>query len=303
MDFSKLNQNEKMAALGSAVLVVAGLIARRRTAPSHDLAGVLAALGMLLRRPAPQFAPAVEPAGLEGQPDGRPRRGRRRGWACPPHLWVHLRAFGLCRHPVPGGDRSPACDGLGRLAGFQAEGGKFQLGTGTSAVAAQPQRPTQRLPLPRPQQHHPRRPRRPRPPRRLIRSPPRRNSTRTTIGRGERLSPRHSAEQLGRPAPQARPPAPRRACRHRLSRPTTTSAASPSSTASTASPRRRAARRPLAGGDVAHERPDVAVRGRQLLGRLGQLVLEVGDRQRDQVVARRRAPAAAAPSSVPTTSA
>lgn len=139
MDFSKLGQNERLAAIASGVLVIAGLFAAATYSTySMTWLAVIAALAMLFVVFQPQMASGVSLPGSKGTL--MLVLGALAGAIMVLSLLLTLTfVFSLFGLPdvfylvAVAAGIAMAWSGW---QAFQAEGGKFQLGTGTSSAAA-----------------------------------------------------------------------------------------------------------------------------------------------------------------------
>ena len=140
MDFSKLNQNDKTAALASAVLVITGLVAATTyTSYAITWLAILAAVGMLFVVLQPQIAPSVKLPGSKGS-----LMVVLGGIAGVIMLLALLTTLGFIFVAFGFADILFLAAILAGLtmawtgwAAFQAEGGKFQIGTSSAAAAPQ----------------------------------------------------------------------------------------------------------------------------------------------------------------------
>jgi hypothetical protein len=138
MDFSKLTQNDKTAALASAVLVVAGLIAASTyTTYALTWLAILAAVAMLLVVLQPQIAPNANLPGSKGR-----LMLALGGIAGVIMVFALLTTFGFIFLAFGSADILFLAAILAGLVmawtgwtAFQAEGGMVQLGTSTAAAA------------------------------------------------------------------------------------------------------------------------------------------------------------------------
>ena len=140
MDFSKLNQNDKTAALASAVLVITGLVAATTyTSYAITWLAILAAVGMLFVVLQPQIAPGVTLPGSKGSLmvvlGGI--AGVIMALALLTTLGFIFVAFGFADILFLAAILAGLTMAWTGWTAFQAEGGKFQIGT--SAAAATPQ--------------------------------------------------------------------------------------------------------------------------------------------------------------------
>lgn len=140
MDFSKLTQNDKTAALASAVLIVAGLIAATTyTTYAMTWLAILAAAGMLFVVLQPQIAPTVKVPGSKGSLmvvlGGI--AGVIMALALLTTLGFIFVAFGFADILFLAAILAGLTMAWTGWMAFQAEGGKFQLGTGSTAAAPQ----------------------------------------------------------------------------------------------------------------------------------------------------------------------
>ena len=140
MDFSKLNQNEKTAALASAVLVIAGIVAAATyTTYAITWIAILAAVGMLFVVLQPQIAPGVNLPGSKGSL--MLVLGGVAGVVMVLALLTTLGfifvAFGFADVLFLAAILAAGTMAWTGWTAFQAEGGKFQLGT--SAATPTPQ--------------------------------------------------------------------------------------------------------------------------------------------------------------------
>ena len=154
MDFSKLSQNEKTAALASAVLVVAGLVAATTyTSYAITWLAILAAVGMLFVVLQPQIAPAVKLPGSKGSL--MVVLGGIAGVIMVLALLATLTfifvAFGFADVLFLAAILAGVTMAWTGWTAFQAEGGKFQLGTSSAAAApANAEAPDAAAPAPPP---------------------------------------------------------------------------------------------------------------------------------------------------------
>jgi hypothetical protein len=140
MDFSKLNQNEKTAALASAVLVVAGLVAATTyTTYGITWLAIVAAVGMLFVVLQPQIAPAVKLPGSKGSL--MVVLGGIAGVIMVLALLTTLGfifvSFGFADILFLAAILAGVTMAWTGWKAFQDEGGKFQLGTNSAATAPQ----------------------------------------------------------------------------------------------------------------------------------------------------------------------
>ena len=140
MDFSKLNQNDKTAALASAVLVITGLIAATTyTTYAITWLAILAAVGMLFVVLQPQIAPAVKLPGSKGSLmvvlGGI--AGVIMALALLTTLGFIFVAFGFADILFLAAILAGLTMAWTGWTAFQAEGGKFQIGTSSAAAAPQ----------------------------------------------------------------------------------------------------------------------------------------------------------------------
>ncbi len=140
MDFSKLNQNDKTAALASAVLVITGLVAATTyTSYAITWLAILAAVGMLFVVLQPQIAPGVKLPGSKGSLmvvlGGI--AGVIMALALLTTLGFIFVAFGFADILFLAAILAGLTMAWTGWTAFQAEGGKFQIGT--SSAAATPQ--------------------------------------------------------------------------------------------------------------------------------------------------------------------
>ncbi len=140
MDFSKLNRNELTAALASAVLIVAGLVAATTyTAYAITWLAILAAVGMLFVILQPQIAPSVKLPGSKGS--FMVLFGGIAGVIMVIALLVTLGfifvAFGFADVLFLTAIVAGITMAWTGWQSFQAEGGKFQLGTASATPAPQ----------------------------------------------------------------------------------------------------------------------------------------------------------------------
>jgi predicted lipid-binding transport protein (Tim44 family) len=163
MDFSKLSQNDKTAALASAVLVVAGLIAASTyTTYALTWLAILAAVAMLLVVLQPQIAPKANLPGSKGTL--MVALGGIAGGVMVIALLTTLTfifvAFGFADILFLAAILAGVVMAWTGWTAFQAEGGKFQLGSSSAAAppttaapeapAAAPDRPVAADPAPAP---------------------------------------------------------------------------------------------------------------------------------------------------------
>src|SRR5688572_12283120 len=140
VDFSKLNQDDKTAALASAVLVVAGLIAATTyTTYAMTCPAFPAAVGMLFVALQPQTAPAVKLPGSKGSLmvvlGGV--AGVIMALALLTTLGFIFVAFGFADILFLAAILAGLTMAWTGWTAFQAEGGKFQIGTSSAAAAPQ----------------------------------------------------------------------------------------------------------------------------------------------------------------------
>jgi len=140
MDFSKLNQNDKTAALASAVLVITGLVAATTyTSYAITWLAILAAVGMLFVVLQPQIAPGVKLPGSKGSLmvvlGGI--AGVIMALALLTTLGFIFVAFGFADILFLAAILAGLTMAWTGWTAFQAEGGKFQIGTSSAAAAPQ----------------------------------------------------------------------------------------------------------------------------------------------------------------------
>jgi hypothetical protein len=144
VDFSKLDQNERMAAIAAAVLVIAGFVAAATySIYSMSWLAVLAGLGLLFVVLQPQIAAGVSLPGTKGSL--MLLLGGIAGIVMVLALLVSIGlvfvSFGFADIMFLAAVVAGVAAAWAGWQAFQAEGGKFQLGTsaaGTSTSSAAP---------------------------------------------------------------------------------------------------------------------------------------------------------------------